>query len=98
MKFSLTLIRLSIAAFFIVAIVCADLTFAQRRGNARKGSPSRAAGIVEEADKLADDKKWPEAIDAYKLAIRVDANYAPAHSGLGGAYMNMGNWKEALAA
>ena len=98
MKFSLTLIRLSIAAFFIVAIVCADLTFAQRRGNARKGSPSRAAGIVEEADKLADDKKWPEAIDAYKLAIRLDANYAPAHSGLGGAYMNMGNWKEALAA
>ena len=98
MKFSPPLFRLSIALFFILAVVCSDLTFAQRRGKSPKGSPSRAAGIVEEADKLADDKKWPEAIDAYKLAIRLDANYAPAHSGLGGAYMNMGNWKEALAA
>ena len=98
MNFSPPLFRLSVAFFFIFAVVCSDLTFAQRRGNPRKGSPSRAAGIVEEADKLADDKKWPEAIDAYKLAIRLDANYAPAHSGLGGAYMNMGNWKEALAA
>src|SRR5688572_16830388 len=98
MKFSLPLFRLTIASFFILAVVCNDLTFGQRRGNTRKSSPSRAAGIVEEADKLADDKKWPEAIDAYKLAIRLDANYAPAHSGLGGAYMNMGNWKEALAA
>ena len=98
MKFSLPLFRLSIASFFILAIVCSDLAFAQRRGKSPKGSPSRAAGIVEEADKLADDKKWPEAIDAYKLAIRLDANYAPAHSGLGGAYMNLGNWKEALAA
>ena len=88
MKFSLPLFRLTVAVLFILAIVCSDLTFAQRRSKSPKGSPSRAAGIVEEADKLADDKKWPEAIDAYKLAIRLDANYAPAHSGLGGAYMN----------
>ncbi|HKO62368.1 MAG TPA: tetratricopeptide repeat protein [Pyrinomonadaceae bacterium] len=98
MKFSPPYFRILSALFFIVAVLGADLTFAQRRGKTPKGSPSRAAGIVEEADKLADDKKWPEAIDAYKLAIRLDANYAPAHSGLGGAYMNMGNWKEALAA
>jgi tetratricopeptide (TPR) repeat protein len=98
MKFSQPLFRLFIASLFILALACSDLSFAQRRGRSPKGSPSRAAGIVEEADKLADDKKWPEAIDAYKLAIRLDANYAPAHSGLGGAYMNMGNWKEALAA
>ncbi len=98
MKFSLPLFRLTIASFFILAVVCSDLTSAQRRNNTRKSSPSRAAGIVEEGDKLADDKKWPEAVDAYKLAIRLDANYGPAHSGLGGAYMNMGNWKEALAA
>ncbi|HKO43749.1 MAG TPA: tetratricopeptide repeat protein [Pyrinomonadaceae bacterium] len=98
MKFSQPLFRLSIAFLFFLAVVCSDLAFAQRRGKSPRASTSRAAGIVEEADKLADDKKWPEAIDAYKLAIRLDANYAPAHSGLGGAYMNMGNWKEALAA
>jgi tetratricopeptide (TPR) repeat protein len=70
---------------------------AQKRGRAQK-SPSRATGLVDEADKMADDKKWPEAIDAYKLAIRLDANYAPAYGGLGDAYLNSGNSEQALAA
>jgi Flp pilus assembly protein TadD len=47
---------------------------------------------------MADDKKWPEAIDAYKLAIRLDANYAPAYGGLGDAYFNSGNSEQALIA
>jgi tetratricopeptide (TPR) repeat protein len=70
---------------------------AQKRSRAQK-SPSRAAGLVDEADKMADEKKWPEAIDAYKLAIRLDANYAPAYGGLGDAYLNSGNSEPALAA
>ncbi len=98
MKFSPPCFRLLTVLVFIFALVCADITLAQRRGRAPKRAESRAAGIVEEADKLADDKKWPEAIDTYKIAIRLDANYAPAHSGLGSVYMSMGNWKEALAA
>ncbi len=71
---------------------------AQKRGRGPQRSPSRAAGLVEEAEKLADEKKWPEAIDAYKLAIRLDANYAPAYGGLGDAYFNSGNSEQALAA
>lgn len=98
MKFSPPFFRLATVLVFILALVCADMTFAQRRAKAPRRAESRAAVIVEEADKLVDDKKWPEAIDAYKLAIRLDAHYAPAHSGLGGVYMNMGNWKDALAA
>ena len=73
-------------------------SYAQKRGRAPHKSPSRAAGLVEEADKMADDKKWPEAIDAYKLAIRLDANYAPAYGGLGDAYFNSGNSEQALVA
>lgn len=69
---------------------------AQKR--APQKSPSRAAGLVDEADKMADEKKWPEAIDAYKLAIRLDANYAPAYGGLGDAYLNSGNSEQALVA
>jgi tetratricopeptide (TPR) repeat protein len=72
--------------------------YAQKRGTAAPKSPSRAAGLVDEADKMADDKKWPEAIDAYKLAIRLDANYAPAYGGLGDAYLNSGNSEQALIA
>ena len=73
--------------------------FSQKRGRApQKPSVSRAAGLAEEADKLADERKYPEAIDAYKLAIRLDANYAPAYGGLGDAYFNSGNSEQALAA
>ncbi|HVQ37466.1 MAG TPA: tetratricopeptide repeat protein, partial [Pyrinomonadaceae bacterium] len=42
--------------------------------------------------------KWPEAIDTYKIAIRLDANYAAAYGGLGDAYFNTGKWEEGLAA
>src|SRR5882672_6828526 len=89
----------------LLLIVCALLissapltSSAQKRGRVPQKSPSRAAGLVDEADKMADEKKWPEAIDAYKLAIRLDANYAPAYGGLGDAYFNSGNSEQALAA
>lgn len=71
---------------------------AQKRGRAPQKSPSRAAGLVEEADKMADDKKWAEAIETYKIAIRLDANYAPAFGGLGDAYFNGGDSEQALIA
>lgn len=73
-------------------------SYGQKRGRAAQKGPSKAAGLVDEADKMADEKKWPEAIDAYKLAIRLDANYAPAYGGLGDAYLNSGNSEQALAA
>jgi len=89
----------------LLLIVCALLissaplsSSAQKRGRGPQKSPSRAAGLVDEADKMADEKKWPEAIDAYKLAIRLDANYAPAYGGLGDAYFNSGNSEQALVA
>jgi tetratricopeptide (TPR) repeat protein len=73
--------------------------FGQKRGRApQKPAVSKAAGLVEEGDKLADDRNFPDAIDAYKLAIRLDANYAPAYGGLGDAYFNSGNSEQALAA
>lgn len=83
---------------FVVALVGVDVSYGQRRAKSRPKAESRAAGLVDEADKLADERKWPEAIDAYKLAIRLDPNYAPAHAGLGDAYFNSGNSELALAA
>src|SRR5205807_1650249 len=91
-------------SILLILIVCAFAfgtfpSFAQRRGRApQKQSVSKAAGLVDEADKLADDKKYPEAIDAYKLAIRLDPNYAPAFGGLGDAYLNSGNSQQAETA
>jgi len=91
-------------SILLIGIVCALAfatlpSFAQKRGRApQKQSVSKAAGLVDEADKLADDKKYPEAIDAYKLAIRLDPNYAPAFGGLGDAYFNSGNSQQAEVA
>jgi tetratricopeptide (TPR) repeat protein len=73
-------------------------SYGQKRGRTTQKAPSKAAGLVNEADKMADEKKLPEAIDAYKLAIRLDANYAPAYGGLGDVYLNSGNSEQALVA
>lgn len=97
MKSAAPIVKTALLLFLLV-LMTGDVAFAQRRGKAPRKSESRAAGLVDEADKMAEDRKWPEAIDAYKLAIRLDPNYAPAYGGLGDAYFNGGNWEQALAA
>jgi tetratricopeptide (TPR) repeat protein len=69
-----------------------------KRGQTAQKSVSRAAGIAAEADKLLEESKWPEAIDTFKIAIRLDPNFGPAYGGLGDAYFNSGRWEEGLAA
>lgn len=53
--------------------------------------------MVDEAAKLADYRKYPEAIEVYKVAIQRDPDYAPAHGGLGDVYFDTGKWDQALA-
>jgi tetratricopeptide (TPR) repeat protein len=98
MKSSAPFLRQVSALLFLVFLVNANISYGQRRAKAPRKSESRAAGLVDEADKLSEEKKWPEAIDAYKIAIRLDANYAPAYGGLGDAYFNSGNSEQALVA
>src|SRR6478672_1165143 len=90
-----------VALLIVSAFLLSSAPFSahgQKRGRAQQKSVSRAAGLVDEADKMAEEKKWPEAIETYKIAIRLDANYAPAYGGLGDAYLNSGNSEQALAA
>lgn len=98
MRSSAPVPRQILTLLFLVSLLTTNITYAQKRARAPQKSASRAAVLVEEADKLADERKWPEAIDAYKLAIRLDANYAPAYGGLGDAYFNSGNSDQALVA
>ncbi|MDX6404851.1 MAG: hypothetical protein QOH70_2306 [Blastocatellia bacterium] len=94
--FSKSILLLITSAFLINLMPL--MGYAQKRGGASQKSPSRAAGLVDEADKMADEKKWPEAIETYKIAIRLDASYAPAYGGLGDAYLSSGNSEQALVA
>jgi tetratricopeptide (TPR) repeat protein len=95
---SLKLVLALLCLFALLNTSLAGTAFAQKRGRAPQKSASRAAGIAEEADKLLDEGKFPEAIDAYKLAIRLDPKFAPAYGGLGDSYFNTGKWEEGLAA
>ncbi len=88
----------ALVCLFALLISFSTNAIGQKRGKAPQKSASRAAGIAEEADKLLEERKWSEAIDAYKLAIRLDPNYAPAYGGLGDAHFNSGNWEQGLAA
>ncbi|MGI9067362.1 MAG: tetratricopeptide repeat protein [Pyrinomonadaceae bacterium] len=65
----------------------------------RKTSQESEAGAryAETADRLAEQNKWPEAIDAYKLVIQQHPKYTPAYRGLGDAYLNTGRSEAALA-
>ncbi|HEV7682893.1 MAG TPA: caspase family protein [Pyrinomonadaceae bacterium] len=79
-----------------VLLVCNSL-LAQKSGR-RIAAPQNkeAEALIEAGDKLADDRKWSEAIAAYQQAIRVDPKNADARVGLGDAYMGAGKWTEAL--
>lgn len=98
MRSSAPFLKQVVTLLFLVSLLTTNTAYGQKRARAPQKSASRAAGLVEEADKLSEERKWPEAIDAYKLAIRLDANYAPAYGGLGDAYFNSGNSEQALVA
>lgn len=93
----LTFLSSSLGVVLIGVLLLTSVSAQKNRKGRQTGSTSRAAGLVDEADKLADDGKWAEAIETYKIAIRLDPNYAPAHGGLGAAYFNSGNWETGLA-
>jgi tetratricopeptide (TPR) repeat protein len=92
------LLLASLCLFSLLNAGLSDATFAQKRARTPHKSTSRAAGIAEEADKLLEEGKPSDAIDAYKIAIRLEPKYAPAYGGLGDAYFNTGKWDEGLAA
>jgi tetratricopeptide (TPR) repeat protein len=100
MKMTAPLSKSILLTLCFVFLISTGTANAQRRGRGKsqKQTVSKAAGLVEEAEKLADDKKYAEAIETFKIAIRLDPNYAPAFGGLGDAYLNSGNSQQAEVA
>ena len=81
-----------------VLLVFGDLV-AQKPGSRTPPPKNKGSeALIDAGDKLADERKWNEAIDAYLLATRVDPQNADAYVGLGDAYMGAGKWTEALVA
>lgn len=66
--------------------------FPQKRGS----QPAKA--LVNAGDKLLDERKWSEAIDAYNSALQIDPQNADAYIGLGDAHLGTGRWSNALEA
>ena len=84
----------SISAFLIAPSTTAN---AQRRRKPWQQSQISVESAVT-ADRLAEQNRWPEAIEAYKTLIRENPKNVSAYNALGDAYFNSGRWEEALAA
>src|ERR1700752_3350115 len=98
MKMTFTVSKsIALTLICVVLLSYGSTAQAQRRGRAPQKPVSKTAGLVDEAAKLADERKYAEAIEVYKLAIQNDPNYARAHGGLGDAYFDDGKWEQALA-
>ena len=58
--------------------------------------PSTAESFVAEGNRLAQERQYDKAVDAFKQALRIDPEMAAAHLGLGSTYHNMGRLADAL--
>jgi tetratricopeptide (TPR) repeat protein len=85
-------------AFVLLATFLAWQPAASHEQQRDKPGQTAGAGYVEQGIRLSEENKWPEAIEAFKYAIRADPRSAVAFGGLGDAYLNTGKWEEALTA
>lgn len=67
----------------------------ERKINADK--PDTAFAFFNRAYRLAEERKYPEAIEGYTEAIRLDPDDAVAYNNRGSAYDNSGDYKAAIA-
>ena len=95
--------------FFIVAVLsvpCSDPVSAQvsnyvdtTRSNARVGSSeakAEAKRLYKEGVKYGLAKLFAQAAQMFELAVKLDPQHADAHFGLGHAYFDMQQWKNAI--
>jgi WD40 repeat protein/uncharacterized caspase-like protein/cytochrome c-type biogenesis protein CcmH/NrfG len=81
-----------------VLLACGSL-FSQKPGRQTPSPRNKGSeALIDAGDKLVDDRKWSEAVDAYLQATRVDPQNADAYVRLGDAYMGAAKWAEALVA
>jgi tetratricopeptide (TPR) repeat protein len=57
----------------------------------------QVTSLINEADRLGDDKKFEEAALKYKAALRLDPNSVLAHNNLGSALQDQGKLEAAIA-
>jgi len=82
----------------LLILLCSLNCLAQKNGRAPAEVASRSHPLIEAGNKLADERKWTEAIETYNLAIRLDPKNTEGYIRLGDAYMGAGNWSAALEA
>jgi tetratricopeptide (TPR) repeat protein len=84
----------------LLAVLLASGSLFSQKAGRRTAAPQNkdSEALIEAGDKLVDEGKWSEAIDAYQQATRVDPQNADAYVRLGDAYMGAAKWAEALVA
>ncbi|MGV0105633.1 hypothetical protein NSTCB13_04381 [Nostoc sp. DSM 114160] len=77
-----------------------DVTLLQEQVTAQEQEKrqDKVTSLINEADRLREDKKFEEAALKYKAALRLDPNSVFAHNNLGIALYKQGKLSEAIAA
>jgi len=69
---------------------CCVLVASARAQTSDSSSTLIAEQHTEEGNKYLKEEQYDKAVDAYRLAIKLNPNLAAAYHGLGSAYVNMG--------
>ena len=80
----------------ILLLSCSVLVASAGAQTSEPQSTLTAEQYTQEGNKYAREKQYDKAVDAFRLAIKLDPNLAAAYLGLGNAYANMERVSDAL--
>ena len=80
----------------LLLLSCCVLVASARAQTSEQQSTLTAEQYTQEGNGYAKEKQYDKAVDAFRLAIKLNPNLATAYFGLGSAYANMGRVTDAL--
>jgi tetratricopeptide (TPR) repeat protein len=80
----------------LLLLSCCVLVAPDSAQTSEQQSTLTAEQYIQEGNRYAKEKQYDKAVDAFRLAIKLNPNLATAYFGLGSAYANMGRVTDAL--
>ena len=90
------LVSLRFRTIFCLSLLIAALLTSAGAQTSEQQPILTADQYTEEGNRYAREKQYDKAVDAFRLAIKLDPNLAAAYFGLGSTYANMGRMSDAL--
>jgi tetratricopeptide (TPR) repeat protein len=88
--------RCPIIILNLLLLICCALVASASAQTSEQQSTLTAEQYTQEGNAYAKEKQYDKAVDAFRLAIKLNPNLAAAYFGLGATYANMGRVTDAL--